>query len=379
MIDFIASKRLTIGALTGLLVLGLAIVTFPQTGGTMSNPAPAWAGLVAALGLDAVTRSALFLAAVTLFYLNLTARLYLRLYRGRRLTRPALGMLVMHGAIYCFLVGALLTRSGRFDGALLLTEGQTFANERTVSGYNQYLDAGPETDGLILALREMAVTRDGRGTVTDLRARLEVEDGSGKTRTVESRVNHPAEVAGLSFFIRKYGLAPKLTITTAAGEPVLDAFVNLHLLGGRVDEIPLDNFCLRLQAGRRSEAEAGLWLACQPAGGEYGEPVYLAPGGRLDLPNGMALHLGEIRRWAQLDVSRDPGFLYIVIGSLLLVAGMVVRWFPLQGVASNINRLWTLSIQNPTPQKTIRIPSRPTMARAASVSGLSLNDRKRWI
>lgn len=332
MLALLGSRKLTIGTLAALLALLLALVTFPQSDGPASSPAapgvPAWAGLVEILGLNKVVRSPLFLVVITLFYLNLSVLLWRRFFRSRELDRETLGMVVMHGAIYFFLLGGLYTWHGRFDGTLLLTEGQAFANELRASGYNRYLAAGGDQHGWRVSLLALEETRDFRGTLTDLRARLQVADNDGAERTVESRINYPADVSGLSFYIRKYGIAPKLTVTTAAGEPVFDAYVNLDLLGGRVDDIPLETSGLRLRAAQRGAEEAGLWLACQQADGGYSAPVFMEQGGRMALPDGRTLHVGEIRRWVAFDVSRDPGFVPIVVGSLLLMAGMTIRLFP---------------------------------------------------
>ena len=289
------------------------------------------------------------------------------------------GNLIFHYALVGLLIAVGLGGGFSYSGQRVLVEGETFVNNLT--GYDSISPGVFFSESQLVPFRmtldkfEAAFDLKNRtniGTPLDFRATVTSQVGvDGKPNTSVIRVNEPLELPGSNVFLTGNGYAPVLTVRDSAGtvlfsgptaylpqdknytslgvikvpdsktqfgmisffyptaaeltsgaltsnfpapiDPILTANVyvgDLGLNGG----IPQNVYSLDIKQMK------------QVAGGKSGvKGLRLAVGETAQLPNNLGtVTFDSLRRFASLDVSYNPGQVWVLSFALLALAGLML-------------------------------------------------------
>ncbi|MFQ5465879.1 MAG: cytochrome c biogenesis protein ResB [Thermodesulfobacteriota bacterium] len=191
----------------------------------------------------------------------------------------------------------------------------------------------PHTEGLSVRLEGVETSSAPSGDLEDLRTTITLLDGERELLTEDIRINGPVIYRGVAFYHTGQGATPTGLVLDVDGERV---------------EAPLEG---GFSAGGKSFTFGALWpdFALDPDGRPYsrsadfanphvevlsgdGSVGYLAlssPGASTRVRSGdhdfiITLEDYIITPYAVLAIHRDPGIWLIVVGSAVLVAGMVL-------------------------------------------------------
>jgi len=289
------------------------------------------------------------------------------------------GNLVFHLALLLLLVAVAIGHLAGYKANVLVVEGEAFSN--TVSAYDTWTPGPLADEGSLapftVALQNLRVRyqRDGMqaGAPRDFQAHVRYSsDPDSPEKSYDLRVNHPLKVDGVKVFLLGNGYAPVFTVRNKDGEvvshgpvPFLPRDGNNTSTGvvkvtGTSPQIGFDGLFLPtavIDENGPHSVYPGLTLprallsvyrgdlgvdsgtpqsvySLQKGGltqvrGENGRKlvVGLAPGTSATLPSGETITMDGVRRWASLQVARDPGTGPALGAALLALAGLMASLF----------------------------------------------------
>jgi cytochrome c biogenesis protein len=289
---------------------------------------------------------------------------------------------VFHAALLLLLVAVGLGSLLGFQGSVLVVQGGSFSN--TVSAYDTVQQGAAfdveDLPPFTLTLDELAVRYEEsgpqRGAPRDFRARVTYTDEPGApARRADLRVNAPLRIGGSKVFLLGNGYAPEFTVRDGSGEVVFSGPVPflprdgnfastgvvkvpgavptqlgfqglflptaaLHPSRGPISVFPDD----RLPRAVLTAWTGNLGLDEGAAQSVYrldtermtqvrtaeGRPLAesLEPGASMTLPDGQgSITFDGVRRWASVQVSRDPGNGLALASAATALAGLMLSLF----------------------------------------------------
>ena len=316
------------------------------------------------------------------------------------------GNLLFHLSLLASLVLIAIGRLFSYEGSIVTTEGSGFCN-RPIS-YDSFsagrlVKPSALADFCVDRLEKFSASYREDGTPAQFKAEISYsEDLGAASRQSAITVNHPLRLAGDRIYLLNHGFSPTVTITRPGRTPVTDTQAFLPQ-----DEVLTSEGAFKLP-GRdaTSDDDLGLSAVFAPTGisdggvvtsigPEANHPVLavlaytgeLNPGGvaqsvysldpqqiatgklkqvgaknltigqSMTLPDGTVIRFDGYRQWANLQVSHDPAQTWLLVASVLMVAGL------LGSLAVRRRRLW------------VRIALPAGAARSVvSVGGLARND-----
>ena len=291
------------------------------------------------------------------------------------------GNLVFHLSLLLLLVAFALGNLLGFRADVLVVEGRGFSN--TVTAYDTFSSGAAFDDGSLVpftvSLDDLAVRyeRSGgqRGAPREFRATVAFSPApDAPERRGVLRVNHPLVIEGTKVFLLGNGYAPVVTVRDASGEEVFSGPVpflprDASMASTGVVKVPsaapeqlgfqgvfLPTAVLDPRLGpvsvfpglRRPRVVLTAWTgdlgvddgtpqsvfrldtrAMTQVTGEGGQPLAqsLAPGATMRLPDGASLTFDGVRRWASLQVARNPGTTPALVASVLALLGLTMSLF----------------------------------------------------
>jgi hypothetical protein len=249
------------------------------------------------------------------------------LFGVKHRTAP-LGFLLFHLSFFLICAGGISIYYTRFVGTIVLSEGQEFTGSYTGIQRRPPLGGAPN---LRFTLDEVD-PRFERGEPVHLGATLRLLQ-AGSTRTLESRVNHPARWGSARLLVETAGLAPVLWLQDERGFTLDRVVAPVRARGGASTVIAMaeDRFTVRLEAGvpdgtfpsREELADTPMELALL----EQDRPLFegaLRPGQAAAVP-GARLVMEELRYWAGVRVIAERGGGVLVAGFVAGIAGLIWR------------------------------------------------------
>jgi cytochrome c biogenesis protein len=291
------------------------------------------------------------------------------------------GNLVFHLSLIGVLIAVGVGGGLSYSGQRVLVEGESFVNN--LAGYDSFSPGTffKEEQLVPYSVRldkfevdfyrdETLKNKSNAGTPTDFRAFVSTTLGStGKQANAKIRVNEPLEMPNGNIYLTGNGYAPSITIRDAAGQvvysgstPYLPQDPNYTSLGViKVTDVPKQYGIISFFYPTVGELESGALTSLYPdaaipllsmnvyegdLGINGGEPKNVFA---LDIKNmtqiaggksgvkGLRLQLGEtvklpndlgtvtfdgLKRFASLDVSHNPGGIWVLIFALLALAGV---------------------------------------------------------
>lgn len=307
------------------------------------------------------------------------------------------GNLVFHTAMIGILGAIAISGLFGYSGQRVLVEGETFVN--TLSGYDTFTPGASFAEDRLspysaqldrLVVKYDRSTKAHYGQPLDFNATLSLTEGSGaeaETRTL--KVNEPVSVGGTNLYLVGNGYAPIVTVKDGEGNVAFQ---------GPVITIPTDGAYTSIMVIKVPDAkpnqlgfvgfflptalidEQGVAFGSDPdpfnpqlnlnaytgdLGLDSGVPrnvftldtsnlteinsrnldaggITLAPGQSYTLPEGNGtISFDGIKRFAALDIRHDPGQVYVLVFTILAVAGLVASLF------LNRRRVWVRTGNHP--------------------------------
>jgi cytochrome c biogenesis protein len=287
------------------------------------------------------------------------------------------GSLLFHWSLFLLLVGAVYGKGFGLTGRATVVEGETWTEAHAA------YDIPPEEGrffgesmhtGFSLRLEDFDATYHPSGLPRQFVSRVALlTPGAAAER--EIRVNAPLEHEGLKLYQLGYGWAPVIEVRfegrVLAGEPVvfitrapedftrpwhgvlklpsLEPDVGLEF---RLFPDPLSGFAgapmlearepfLAFDAWRgdlRLDRVQNVFTLDKTGLQRYGEGGGIGLGQTATLPNGVEIAFRDLREYTQLLVRRDPGTWIMLLGALLILAGLVPALY------SSRRRLWVRAV-----------------------------------
>lgn len=298
------------------------------------------------------------------------------------------GNLIFHVALVGVLVSVAIGGSFAYTGQRVVVEGTTFVN--ALSDYSSF-NPGRFIDGTRLApysltLDDFQVSyrlpgTPGAGQAGDFAADVTIRAPGGEDRAESVVVNYPITVAGDRIYLLGNGYAPTLTVRDAQGEvvysesqPFLPQDSNMTSLGiikipdGLPEQLGLVGFFYPTQGVLPSGAFTSVYPdvvnpvitfnvfsgdlgiddgtprsvytlevdgLTQHTGGDTGlDSLELTLGDTVDLPNGWGTVTWEsagdvdpVKRFASLQIQRDPSSGWVLAFSILATLGLFAGLF----------------------------------------------------
>jgi len=243
-----------------------------------------------------------------------------------------LGFLLFHLSFFLLCAGGVLIYYTRFSGAIVLSEGQEFRGD--YSSVERRAPLG-EIPRLEFSLRRVE-PRFEQGEPVHLAAVLEFQQAGGRFER-EARVNHPARWGASSLLVNRAGVAPVLWLQDAAGFTVDRVVVPVRTRSRQPTEIALGEGTLRVFVHPVAEGDSfpsreqlpSTRLRFQVTRDSvvvFDGP--LGPGEAAEL-DGARLVVEEMRYWAGFRVIRERGGGWLITGFVLGIAGLIWRllWY----------------------------------------------------
>jgi cytochrome c biogenesis protein len=306
------------------------------------------------------------------------------------------GNLVFHIALLGVLLAVGVGGGFGFTGQRVVTTGQTFVN--TLVNYDsfnpgRFVNTGSLTPYSV-TLNGLAVTYEETNTNAigqplDYTASVTTKNADGEAQKRTIRVNEPLEIGGTNIYLLGNGYAPKITVRNPAGKivfqdsvPFLPQDANLTSLGvvkipdGLKKQLGMIGFFYptahELSTGALASTYPGLKdpvLTLQVFSGDLGinkgsavsvytldtdkltklngpgtdvKAIQLKPGASQQLPGDLGtVTLDSVERFASFDVHHDPTQTWVLLFSILILAGLLTSLFVPR------RRMWVKAIRQP--------------------------------
>ena len=292
------------------------------------------------------------------------------------------GNLVFHTALIGVLVSVGIGGGFGYTGQRVVVEGQKFVN--VLGDYDSFnpgrFFSGDELVPFRIALDKFSVRYELKNThaigqATNFTAAVTTTTPGSDPVKAEIKVNSPLEIGGTQVFLLGNGYAPTLVVRDPEGTvvwtdsvPFLPQDANLTSVGvikvpdGLTEQLGMAGFFYPTAATLPSGALASGYpnlvdplLTLRVYSGDLGlnegvpKSVYsldptgmtqiaggtaavkaleLRIGDKVDLPNGLgSIELTNVKRFASLDVHRDPSATWVFLFAVLVLAGLLTSLF----------------------------------------------------
>ncbi|MGI8697174.1 MAG: cytochrome c biogenesis protein ResB [Mycobacteriales bacterium] len=327
------------------------------------------------------------------------------------------GNLVFHVALTGLLIAVAVGQLWGYTGSVVVEEGQGFCN--TVQQFDSFRPGHAVTGRSIapycVHLERFTATYEPDGTAAQFRADITYSKGlSSRTESDVLRVNHPLRVEGTRLYLLGHGFAPVFTVRDPSGQVFRDvsapflpqdgAFASqgaLKLPDAKPHQLALDGLfaptgafdihgLLTSVSPKPDRPLVAIFIYRGNLGVDTGRPqsVYAIDRGQLQngalkkvgaanlqvgqgvrLADGTQITFAGYKQWANLQVSRDPAQVLVLLAAVLIVIGLLLS------LRVRRRRLWVrVGPSAPSDQSDPRV-DRPDEGRTVmSVGGLARTD-----
>ena len=277
------------------------------------------------------------LIALMVLLVNVLLRLGAWVFAEKGLKEKAVPLFLYFGIILV-ISGIFVSRLTRFEGIVMLTEGQVFSGEegeyREGSIYRERSSDLPRV-GLEMLQVSPVFSRDGR-SYRNVHADLDYlnpVDGSKKKIGVNSLF--PMIRDGVFYRVTDFGYSPRYRFTSPSGTVIEGAFYLLKIFPPgsedyfRTEGLP-HTFYVRYYPDVSMIRERELPAAPGKTGPVFGLRIsrnidlvfngYISPYEKADTGGNTAISFEDIRKWAEIKIVRDYGLFLIMPGVLMMLA-----------------------------------------------------------
>ncbi|MCI0156675.1 cytochrome c biogenesis protein ResB [Leifsonia shinshuensis] len=314
------------------------------------------------------------------------------------------GNLVFHIALLGVLVAVGIGGGFGYTGQKVVVVGQSFVN--SLPSYNSFNPGRFFSDGSLepfsIRVDSLDVAYETKnpnavGTPLDYTAKVTTTGPGDTSGSATIKVNDPLAIGGTNVYLLGNGYAPTITVKDPEGKVVFSDSVPFIAQDARLTSLGWVKIPdgLREQVGMvgffyptvgKSQTAAGALTSTFPGlddpllslnvyagdlGVDTGVPqsVYslntdkmtqlagagtktkalqLKPGQTVELPNGLGtISLGDVKRYASLDVHHDPAQIWVLIFAVLIFGGLLIALFVPR------RRIWVKAVENPDGSLTL--------------------------
>ncbi len=223
----------------------------------------------------------------------------------------------------------ILSKLFRFDGEIVLAEGQTL---REVHSDYIFTHEGPlfkeNHKGFSLRLDKLELRRP-QG-IEEYVSHVTLQSGNNSPIKADVRVNHPYKFEGFYIYHFRQGFSPSLLIKDAEGKILLNSFVNLSIVKDEKnreisqDEVRLSSERLNLNL-KYFPDKKNLHIAIKEHEESSSEEVMAL--GETRKIGDYNLTFKELRRWSGLRLVKDPYLNMVYFGfvlGIIFLAGIIL-------------------------------------------------------
>lgn len=251
------------------------------------------------------------------------------------------GSMLFHSGILLMLAASVVTAATLFGAELLLAQGLPvpLGREGLLKVWRDPLVPLRLPEGEIVLDKFDAVFKDDRFPV-DYVAGLRIKSGPGPQRAVDVRINEPLNLGPLQYTMDQYGFSPGFLIKDRDGNVLFDGYVSLVLMGGAEDSfvVPGTDAILQIRffpdfimtregASTKSKIPKNPIFGLKIKRGDGSGSGRLVKMGEAAEMDGISITPNDLRYWAHFGVARDAGRHVFAASFLLIVAGLVFRFF----------------------------------------------------
>ncbi len=244
------------------------------------------------------------------------------------------GSILFHAGLLLVFVAVSVSAITQFNAELLLTEGYpvTLSPDAFVKIHKK--NGMASLPPAVLELKRFVPRYEQDRFATDFSAEI-LMDGMPK----KIQVNSPVETSGFQLSLHRFGFSPSFLITDERGREILNATINLVIVGGKEDSfaIPGTSYVIHTEFFPDFYAEQGRY-------GSRGilpkNPVFLMrvlsegrETGRGLVPLGQTVRIGNLTiksdglsYWVDLIVGRDYGIWIFTLGFAAGILGLACRF-----------------------------------------------------
>lgn len=244
------------------------------------------------------------------------------------------GSVVFHGGLLLCFLAIPLSAFFSFSGNLLLTEGAKVSlREGVLPDRGSDSRTAPAGTASVEELRGVyhkgKFKLDFGGTLVLNRER--------RVERLTFSVNQPVTSDGFQYSLQEYGFSPRIVVE-GEGLSSFDYYLNLRnpetgdyfpLAGGTKKLFILlfpDFFRVGNRIGSRSKELNNPYLLVRILQGEQSVFERLVKVGDSVESNGIRVSSLQLGKWVNLAVSRERGLVFIILGSLIITLGLLIRF-----------------------------------------------------
>jgi hypothetical protein len=346
-----------------LILFALAGAVLPQQGMLEPDQITQWqkanpilTTLLGLLGFFNVFHSWPFLINILLLALNtLTCTILRFLKEGGILglkgqgAAERIGSFVLHVSLILLLVGGFCSAGLKLDGAIVLTEGQSFREQH--NGYLRIVEGPLRSEShkeFIVVLKDILIEYKMKKYPVDIALNLEFFQQGRKLTEATVRVNEPFTFRDLAITHDETGFSPRLIIRDKDSNNVLvNSFIALKTFRTKTgkeyrDFLPLtflENKVIitlypsyienegRLEKDGEQPEDPMLLIEVEDKTGQIISQVQLLKGSKIELGE-YVFEFVDLRRWASFRIVEDPGYLIVCLSLWLGFFALILRYSP---------------------------------------------------
>ncbi len=235
------------------------------------------------------------------------------------------GTVIAHISFVLIVIGVMLSGSTGFKD----TQFAAPVGSRVEVGHNS---------GLSLEAQSFSATYYDDGSPKDYSSEIVLYRGGTPVTSKTLRVNHPMSYGGISFYQSFFGVAASMRVVDANGKQVFGAGVPLiwssddgkHSIGQfNIVERAVSVYVISAASGEVDpNIKAGqMQVEIHKAGVQSPVATQVLSQGTPMTIDGLIYTFERTRQFTGLIVARDPGAIFVWIGSVLLVLGTILVFF----------------------------------------------------
>lgn len=265
--------------------------------------------------------------------------------------REGYASMLLWSGVLIMAAGLVMSSMVRFEGRILLTEGQQFsgAAEEYAEG-SLAVGSKASSPRFALAVKEVApsISRNGR-TADRISVKVAYRKEGEPTREISMTSALPTVVDGVFFRIRQFGYSPRYRVTGNGGMVLDESYVALAVFppgnedSFRLQPVPHTFYVQYYPDGREQDQEKAQNDA-GPTGPEFRlrivrnlELLYHGPV-RLHeqvLFESMALSIEDVRKWVEISVIQDHGLVLFYAGGAMFASALLIAYRANRSIAGS--------------------------------------------
>lgn len=339
---FLISRRFAIWILITSVVLLVLAIILPEPETVSKTERPFFYSIIQVLGIHGITSSPSFLILPIFIFLS-TFLCTIDRFRKRRAKDIGFwGSMVFHAGLLTVILAGVVSMLTLFSGEILLTEGfpASLGKEGFLKVWREPVFGVKIPEGRI-TLKGFKSIYQGNFPV-DHESRVSIErDGTIAEATI--KVNAPLLVNDIQYTLNRYGFSPAFVVEDEKGKILLDAFINLVVVGGVEDsfDIPeagarvfvrfFPDFVMTKDGPITKSKLPNSPVVALKVGrdGRESKFILIKKGSKVEIM-GLKFTFADLRYWNHFLVSRDKGRPVLAVGLFFLVSGLIIRFLTME-------------------------------------------------